>query len=415
MAKRGLKIEQIDIGRLRPNPRNPRVNDQAVDAVIRSIEAFGFNNPIITDGRLKIAAGHTRLKAAEKLGMTQVPVIRIPGLQGDKFTGYSIADNQTAQLAEWDAELLATLIMQLNQTDDFLMDALGFDDRQLTLLLKAAAGEEKKSAEYVPPLPKKPVTKTGNLWLLGDHRLLCGDATEKRHVGRLLDGAKPFMMVTDPPYGVKYDPEWRIKYDWGKRHAVGKIDNDDRMDWTQAYMLFPGGVVYVWHAGVYTSAVADHLAACQLYIRAQIIWAKQNQVFGRGAYHWQHEPCWYAVRKGLGAKWTGDRKQTTVWRIENANPMGGKKDDENTWHATQKPLECMARPIGNHGKPGDLIYDPFVGSGTTIIACQQLGRRCLAIDLDPAYCDVTVERWEHFTGEKAQRKTSAAKVHKKAS
>ena len=202
----------------------------------------------------------------------------------------------------------------------------------------------------------------------------------------------PFIMVTDPPYGVEYDPTWREDYDSFERHSTGKVQNDDRLDWTVAYRLFRGDVVYVWHAGVYAGDLAVHLVACRFQIRNQLIWRKQHFVFGRGAYHWQHEPCWYAVRRGKHARWCGDRTQSTIWDIQNANPMGGSEREGKTTHGTEKPVECMARPIRNHGDKGDSIYDPFLGSGTTMVAAQQLGRICYGIEISPAYCGVILQR-----------------------
>jgi len=207
-------------------------------------------------------------------------------------------------------------------------------------------------------------------------------------------------MVTDPPYGVKYDPKWREKYDNFKRHAVGKVSNDDRADWKNAYSLFPGNIAYVWHGGLHATTVAENLTACGFALRAQIIWRKQHFVFSRGDYHWQHEPCWYAV-KGTGS-WTGDRKQATIWDIENLNPLGGNSKEKATGHGTQKPVECMRRPILNHANPGQAVYDPFMGSGTTIIAAESTGRIAYGLEIDPVYVDVIVKRWEEFTGKKAQ-------------
>jgi len=217
-------------------------------------------------------------------------------------------------------------------------------------------------------------------------------------------------MVTDPPYGVEYDPSWRDEHNTtpgpnktftAANRARGKVENDDRVDWAEAYSQFPGSVAYVWHAGVFAGEVAVGLASAAFQIRAQIIWKKQHFVFGRGSYHWGHEPCWYAVRKGANANWHGDRKQSTVWEVQNLNPMGGNKDEQATGHGTQKPCELMRRPIANHTVTGDAVYDPFLGSGTTLIACEQTDRICIGIDIDPKYVDVIVRRWQDFTGKAA--------------
>jgi DNA modification methylase len=207
-------------------------------------------------------------------------------------------------------------------------------------------------------------------------------------------------MVTDPPYEVEYDPAWR-QLGWTGARATGKVKNDDRVDWKEAFALFPGDIAYVWHAGVYAGDVAQSLQSCGFELRSQIIWAKQHFVISRGAYHWQHEPCWYAVRKGRTGNWSGDRKQTTLWQIANQSAFGGKKEDASTNHGTQKPVECMRRPIVNHTNPGQCIYDPFLGSGTSIVAAESTGRICFGIDIDPIYVDVAVTRWQNFTGKKA--------------
>jgi hypothetical protein len=212
-------------------------------------------------------------------------------------------------------------------------------------------------------------------------------------VKALLADAVPQLMVTDPPYGVKYDPAWRHRVGVNKSSRTGKVKNDDKVDWAEAWRLFPGSIAYVWHGALHATTVAESLAREGFGIRAQIIWAKERLVFGRGDYHWQHEPCWYAVRaKG---HWTGDRKQTTLWTI----PSGGQ--DAETRHGTQKPVECMRRPMLNHTRPGDAVYEPFLGSGTTLIAAEATGRVCFAVELDPIYVDVAVRRWQAFTGAQA--------------
>ncbi len=214
-------------------------------------------------------------------------------------------------------------------------------------------------------------------------------------VSKLLGDVKPHLMVTDPPYGVEYDPEWRERAGLnGPAAAKGKVLNDDKADWREAWSLFPGDVAYVWHAGLYAGVVGDSLIATDFQLRSQIIWAKSVMVMSRGDYHWQHEPCWYAVRKGKAGRYDGGRKQTTLWQIE-------KPRKSETGHGTQKPVECMKRPIENNSSPGQAIYEPFSGSGTTIIAGEMTGRSVYAVELNPAYVDVAVKRWQDFTGQKA--------------
>lgn len=257
-----------------------------------------------------------------------------------------------------------------------------------------------------PELEDIVYTHPGDVWTLGNHRLICGDSTVKADVDKVLDGEIPFMMVTDPPYGVKYDPEWRERtnrpdIDPHRSASLGKVKNDNKASWKRAWDLFPGTVAYVWHGMLTSSDVARDLIASRFKVRAEIVWAKTALVVGRGAYHSQHESCWYSARGK--AKWAGDRKQSTIWQIQNTHKTQGNADDGKTFHSTQKPVECMARPIRNHGDETDHVYDPFLGSGTTIIACEQLGRRCFGVEIAPEYCDMIVRRWEGFTGEKAVR------------
>jgi DNA modification methylase len=232
---------------------------------------------------------------------------------------------------------------------------------------------------------------------MGDHRLICGDATSAADVARLFDGEKPHLMVTDPPYGVNYDPGWRNRAGAAKTKRVGKVLNDHRADWRAAWALFPGDVAYVWHGALHAPTVAESLTACGFAIRSQIIWTKERLVLGRGDYHWQHEPCWYAVRSSGKGHWNGDRRQTTVWNIAS------RGQDAATVHGTQKPVECMRRPMLNNASHGQAVYEPFSGSGTSIIAAETAGRHCLAMELDPAYVDVAVRRWQDFTGRPAWR------------
>jgi DNA modification methylase len=244
------------------------------------------------------------------------------------------------------------------------------------------------------------VSVSGDLWLLGRHRLLCGDSTVATDVDRVLGGVEPHLMVTDPPYGVEYDPAWRdeaakFSPSMGNRKgtALGAVKNDGRSDWQEAWKLFPGDVAYVWHAGRHASAVQVSVEAAGFEIRCQIVWAKTHLAIGRGHYHWQHEPCWYAVRKGANCHWQGDRTQTTLWTIQHRKSATG--------HSTQKPVECMRRPIENNSSPGQAVYEPFSGSGTTIIAAQMTARVAHAIEIAPCYVDVAVARWQKFTGQHA--------------
>ena len=258
------------------------------------------------------------------------------------------------------------------------------------------------SQDILAPEPScEPITRAGDLWICGAHRVLCGDATSDTAVERLIGSVKPLLMVTDPPYGVQYDPNWRERAGLGRQRQTGIVQNDDQVEWSAAYRLFTGDVAYVWHAGVHAAEVARGLEAAGFSIRSQIIWAKQHFALSRGDYHWQHEPCWYAVRRGKASNWCGDRTQSTVWQVANLNPIGGSTEEPITGHGTQKPLELMRRPILNNSVRGDVVYDPFLGSGTTLIAAETTDRICYGLDIDPAYVDVIIRRWQQLTGKQA--------------
>ena len=298
---------------------------------------------------------------------------------------FRVIDNRTSELTSWDTDLLPDALAGLDDLDIF-----SFDD---VLPLAVTAG--KTDPDDIPETTKNPITRKGDLWVLGKHRIVCGDSTDPETVERLLDGAEPDLMVTDPPYGVNYDATWRYKAGVSTIDgAFGKSVNDDTNDWQAAYELFPGNIAYVWMSSLGLPVAAGGLAACGFIPRSLIIWDKGLIVIGRGHYHWRHESCWYAVKKGSQAHWAGDRKASTLWEIDNPRKS-------ETGHSAQKPVECMQRAIHNHR--GD-VYDPFVGSGTTVIAGGQEGRSVYAIEIDPAYVDVTVRRWEDFTGRKAQCK-----------
>lgn len=227
---------------------------------------------------------------------------------------------------------------------------------------------------------------------MGGHRILCGDSTKAEDVARVIDKARPNLMVTDPPYGVEYDPTWRADRGVNKNKSkMGKVANDDIADWSATYKLFPGDVAYAWSAGLRSKEAVEGLEKAGFIPVSQIIWAKDRFTLGRGDYHFQHEPCWYAVRKGKNHSWIGGRSQSTLWTIP-------ARDDSGHGHGTQKPIACMQRPIENNSRKGESIYEPFSGSGTTIIACEITGRKAIAIEIDPAYVQVAIERWMKFSG-----------------
>jgi DNA modification methylase len=404
MVKKGLpgkyEIDWRSVDQLIPYARNSRTHSKdQVAQIAASIREFGWTNPILVDGDGTIIAGHGRVMAARKLGETEVPCIELGHLTEAQKRAYVIADNQLALNAGWDAEMLKVEIAELVDAD-FDLGLLGFDDAMLAGLTGVET-EGLTDPDDVPEPPANPVTVLGDVWVMGRHRIICGSSTEADTVAKLLLDVKPHLMVTDPPYGVEYDANWRDKaaasgalQRFGKNVGIGKVDNDDKADWREAWALFPGDVAYIWHAGNMAHVVAESLLACNFGIRAQIIWSKSQFVIGRGDYHPQHEPCWYAVKKNRKGHYDGGRKQSTIWQID-------KPRKSETGHSTQKPIECMKRPIENNSSPGQAVYEPFSGSGTTIIAGEMTGRHIYAVELNPAYVDVAVKRWQDFTGQQA--------------
>ena len=397
MSANALQLEQWPIGRLVEYERNPRKNDDVVDRMAQAITEFGFRIPIVARSDGLVVDGHLRLKAARVLGLDTVPVVLADELSETQIKAFRLLANQSANWAEWDELLLSSELNDL-LAEDYDLSLIGFDDAELEALLAGEVDRETASREGeddVPEAPETPISRPGDIWLLGKHRLLCGDATVATDVELLLGDVKPQLMVTDPPYGVEYDPGWRNKAGAAATKRTGKVLNDDRADWREAWALFPGDVTYVWHGALHATTVADSLEASGFNIRSQIIWAKDRLVLSRGDYHWQHEPCLYAVKKTGKGHWAGDRKQTTLWQIAN------KDQDVETVHGTQKPVECMRRPILNNSSQGQAVYEPFMGSGTTLIAAETTGRVCYGIELNPAYVDVAVQRWQQFTGKHA--------------
>ncbi len=388
-----LRLEFWPLDRLIPSARNARTHsDTQIAEIAGSIRAFGFTNPILVGEDDDVVAGHGRLAAARQIGLTEVPVILLRGLTELQRRQLVLADNRIALNGSWDLEMLHLELKDLASLGADL-SIVGFTAHELAAALAPAITTGLTDENEVPALTETAVTAVGDIWCMGRHRVACGDSTDAAAVSALLGGRCPHLMVTDPPYGVEYDPTWRHRAGVNRSGRLGKVRNDERADWQAAWALFPGSIAYVWHGALHATTVAESLTQQGFGIRAQIIWAKERLVIGRGDYHWQHEPCWYAVRKK--GNWTGDRKQTTLWNI----PSGGQ--DAETAHGTQKPVECMRRPMLNNSDPGQTVYDPFLGSGTTLIAAQTSGRACLAVELDPLYVDVAVRRWQSFTGERA--------------
>lgn len=395
-------VEMRAIASLVPCARNSRTHSvEQIDQIAASMREWGWTNPVLVDETGMIIAGHGRILAAQKLDLTEAPVMTARGWSEGQKRAYVIADNKLALNAGWDMEKLAVEIGDLRGAG-FDVNLIGFTEEELA---KMAGGTEGLTdPDAVPEENARAVSVLGDVWLLGGHRLVCGDSTDAAAVAACLGQEKPHLMVTDPPYGVEYDASWRSKVmpkkndkgGWTDKdgRAKGAVLNDDKADWSGAWALFPGDVAYVWHGSLQTSIVLESLAASGLKPRSLIIWAKSHFAIGRGDYHPMHEPCWYVVRDGATGHWQGDRKQTTVWKID-------KPQKSETGHSTQKPVECMRKPMENNSVAGNAVYEPFSGSGTTIIAGEQSGRRVLAIELNPIYVDVAVRRWQDFTGLKA--------------
>lgn len=394
-ATTALNVEWIKVSDLHPNPANPRLNDAAVGPVADSIRRFGWQQPIVAKPDGEIIAGHTRFRAAQKLGEKRIPVLRFTGSDLDAVA-FGIADNKTATFSDWDEPALAKLLAHLQAED--AIEGVGFTDDEIEALKRAARGESEdlEDGGCIEPI-ENPVVTEGDLWILGGHRILCGDSTLSASWDRLLAGAEPTLCVTDPPYGVNYDASWRAEQFGGKGVKAGKVLNDDQADWSSVWAHVPSDVIYCWHAGVMASTVQLSLGSAGFEVRSQIIWRKTHMPISRGHYHWRHEPCWYAVRKGSTAHWIGDRKQSTVWELGLDKIEGA--------HSTPKPVEAMGRPMRNHNAKE--VCDPFLGSGTTLIAAEQLDRTCFALELNPAYVEAAILRWEKLTGEEARREDSA--------
>lgn len=386
-----LKITQVPIADLKPAEYNPRtITKDEFEGLKASLEIFDFVEPIVVNRDMTIIGGHQRYEVARKLGYKIIPA-NVLDLDKKAEKKLNVVLNSHAISGKYDDIKLAEILEQLKLDDDY-------EKLRLNALEPVDLSDQDVVEDEAPPVADEAISKLGEIYQLGRHRLMCGDATNGEMVNELMDSVIATLMVTDPPYGVNYDPKWRDDVDLqvGKR-SVGVVANDDRSDWTEAYELFGGDVAYVWHASQQTGAVQHQLSALGFDTVASIIWVKPHFQFSRGDYHWQHEPCWYVVRHGKKHNYVGDRKQSTVWQIANNNPFANKNQEEKTGHSTQKPLECMARPIRNNSSPGQAIYDPFGGSGSTLIACEQLDRTCYMMELDPKYCDVIRKRWAKLT------------------
>jgi len=407
MAKR---IELWPLERLKPYDRNARTHSaEQVAQIAASIVEFGFTNPILVDSHDGIIAGHGRLMAAQELGLKTVPVVVLDHLSERQRKAYILADNQLALNAGWDTDLLRAELQDLEE-QDFDLSLIGFSDDELADLLpdiEELAPEELGDADAVPEPPADPVTNSGDVWLLGKHRLMCGDSTSLTEVERLMAGEKADMVFTDPPYGVAYEGGHNDK----KRQQI----QNDALEGEDLTSLFYGALTaaitvtadhapfYVWFASGKSVETFAAFADLPLKLRAVIQWYKVRS--GLGAFMSQYipncEPCIYAYKVGCSPQWYGPTDEKTVWELQ--------KESRNDFHPTQKPVELPERAISNSSKKGQLVLDLFGGSGSTLIACEKTGRKARLMELDPRYCDVIVQRWQAFTGKRATLEATGEK------
>jgi len=428
-----MNIELRDIGSIRPYDKNPRNNDDAIDAVAASLKQFGFRQPIVVDVDGVIICGHTRWKAAQKLGLAKVPVHVATDLTPEQVKAYRIADNKTAELADWNMELLAIEIQDLQSTD-FDLSAIGFDAEELAKLMDGEATEGLTDPDAMPEPPDEPVTRRGDLWILGSHRLLCGDSSSTADLDRLLDGQPIHMVNTDPPYNVKVEPRSNNAIAAGlssfegpthhqqsdiarngepekkarklrakDRPLMNDFVTDEQFDqmlraWfgNIARVLEPGRAFYIW--GGYSN-LANYPAAlkdAQLYFSQCVVWDKKWPVLTRKDLMSTCEIAFYGWREGAAHKFFGPSNATDLWHVKKDNP-------QSYVHLTQKPVELAVRAIQYSSLPGENVLDLFGGSGSTLIGCEQTQRNAFLMEIDPLYADVIVKRWEDFTGRKAER------------
>ncbi len=412
-----LQIQFWPIDKFVPYPRHLRKHDRAVDSMCASLREFGFKIPVLARSDGEVVDGQLRLKAARQQGSwpggdtTQIPVVPCDEWTPAQVKAFRLLVNRSATWADWDEELVALELQELVEVG-FDLSLTGFDIGEIDDFLPMA---EEARAEVAPPPPKNPVSRLGDLWLCGKHRVLCGDATRPEDVERLLDGRQPILMLADPPYGIELDSEWRdragltgcgpaepsyLKHR-SEGHTETTISGDTRADWSEAFALVPSlQVAYVWHASRFTREVLDGLLRIGFLHHQQIIWDKGRTVLTRTLYWFQHEPCWFVRKKN--APWYGKAgENSTIWASPSPKFIMGGSEEEKFDHPTQKPLDLMQRPILNHLKRGELVYDPFLGSGTTLAAAEVTGRVCVGIEIDPQYSDVSVTRWQTLTGKKA--------------
>ena len=393
-----MEIVNIKTDMLIPYVNNPRHNEDAVEKVMASIQEFGFKVPLVIDKNNVVVTGHTRLKAAKRLGIDEVPCVIADDLSDAQIKAFRIADNKVSEYAEWDEELLKIELEELEELD-FNLDDLSIDFSDFDLDVGEDIKEIEPEEVEIPEVPEEPKAKLGDIYQLGNHRLMCGDSTKEEDVSKLMNGVKADMVFTDPPYNVDYSNAKRPK---ASKTDLGKIKNDTMSE--DDFIYFLGEIYkrldentkdnssfYIWYASKETIPFYSALLETNIILNQQIIW-KKPMLLGRGKYQWAHEPCIFAIKGS--PYFTEDRTKTTVW------DFGGYDKSKNV-HPTQKPLFLPTEAINNSSKKDDIVLDLFGGSGSTLIACEQLNRKCYTMELDPHYIDVIIKRWEDYTGNKA--------------
>jgi DNA modification methylase len=397
-----MKIQEVAVNKLIPYAKNSRTHsDQQVAQIAASIKEFGFRNPILVDG-VGVIAGHGRLLAAQKLGLDKVPTIDCSDMTESQKKAYIIADNKLALNAGWDTAML-TIEMQELEDEGFDLELLGFDDKELNALLEPEIVEGLTDEDEVPELPEEPNSKLGDVYILGDHRLMCGDSTSINAVEKMMAGDKASLVVTDPPWNVAYGTNLANNAQGYKQRTIMNDNFETTQEWEDFLSGFMGNIIAFTMKGcpIYCVMGASEWPAIDKALRdggfhwsSTIIWAKDTLVLSRKDYHTQYEPIWYGWKDDGPRIWTvQDRKQSDVWEC--------KRPKRSELHPTTKPVELIERAVLNSSNAGTIVFEPFGGSGSTLIACEKTGRKARLMELDPKYCDVIVKRWEDFTGKKA--------------
>lgn len=444
MGAAELKVELRSVETITPYTNNPRVNDNAVGVVAHSISEFGWRQPIVVDSEGVVICGHTRLKAAHQLGLAQVPVHVAVELTPEQVKALRIADNKSSDIATWDLGLLPLELRDL-QSMDVDLGLLGFTLDDLATLLDTGVQEGECDPDAVPEPPDDPITKPGDLWILGEHRLLCGDSSSAADVDRLVDGQPIHLINTDPPYNVKVEPRsnnaiaagnssfpeatkktkkrthhqsFDVARQGEKKRTTTKMRAKDRPlenDFVSdeafdemldawfgniARVLIPGGGFYVWGGYANLGNYPEPLKRAGLYFSQGIVWDKQHPVLTRKDFMGAFEICFYGWREGAAHRFFGPNNATDLWHVKKVNPNA-------MIHLTEKPVELAVRAMQYSSRAGENVIDLFGGSGSTLIAAEQTDRRAFLMELDPAYCDVIVQRYEQFSGEKASRELNA--------